>query len=65
MGIVWVWGGQAGASTVPYQGDNSTTVKSSPAAICMGGRAFCDVSLGFNHVIGLDPSGQAWFWGTS
>lgn len=58
-GYAWCWGQNGGGNI----GDNTTTSRRTPVAVC-GGHSFTDIKSGSNYfTIGLDINGKAWAWG--
>jgi alpha-tubulin suppressor-like RCC1 family protein len=57
-GIVYAWGSNSSGEL----GDNTTTNKSTPVAVC-GGLTFSQISGGFDHSLGITTTGIAYAWG--
>lgn len=58
-GKAWSWG----YNGFGQLGNNTTTNKSTPVAVCMAGKTFCKISAGDFHCVSLDNHGQVWTWG--
>jgi alpha-tubulin suppressor-like RCC1 family protein len=57
----WSWG-HGFPANIGQLGDNTTTQKTTPVAIC-GSHTFCKISSGDRFSIGLDFRGKSWSWG--
>jgi len=57
-GALFAWGN----NYYGQLGDNSTTNKSTPVAVC-GNHKFCKISASTGHVLAIDATNSTWSWG--
>lgn len=58
-GRAWGWGRNSNGSI----GDNTVSVRSTPASVAGATKTFCHISAGVYHTAAIDKNGKIWTWG--